>query len=144
MSYQTVTIHLSQEIYQQARRTAHLVRCPVEQVVADWVQPPPESAVSQEATLEELLRLEDLSDDELIHEARFSVPPDAVSRLQELFVLQRQRKLSSAEWQDLTTLVEREDRLTLRKARSLFLLKQRGALPTDLIAFFTQISSTKP
>ncbi len=49
-----------------------------------------------------------------------------------MLAAQRQRSLSADEQQEAVALVEQEDFVTLRKARALFLLKQRGILPGDL------------
>jgi hypothetical protein len=53
--------------------------------------------------------------------------------LQELLAIQRRRELTAGEQREAASLVQQEDRITLRKARALFLLKERGLSPGDLI-----------
>jgi hypothetical protein len=73
-----------------------------------------------------------LSDDELLQAARDTIPAEHTRRLRELLAAQRQRSLSEDEQREAMALVEHEDLVTLRKARALFLLKQRGILPGKL------------
>ena len=79
-----------------------------------------------------LPELERLSNDELLQAARATLPPEHAHRLQELLAVQQQRSLSEDEQREAVALVEQEDFVTLRKARALFLLKQRGILPGEL------------
>jgi hypothetical protein len=60
------------------------------------------------------------------------LPERDLVRLQGLLALQRERGLNRAEQQEVAALVEREDWYTLRKARALYLLKKRNALPDHL------------
>jgi hypothetical protein len=80
-----------------------------------------------------LPELEHLPNDELLRAARATLPPEHTHRLQELLVAQQQRSLSEDEQREAVELVEQEDFVTLRKARALFLLKQRGILPDGLL-----------
>lgn len=123
MPVHAVTLELSDEVYQQAQRIAQATHCPVEKVVSDWIRPP---------TQRQLPELDRLSDDELLQAAREVTSAAYAHRLQELLNAQRQRTLSDDEQREALTLVEQEDFLTLRKARALFLLKQRGILPANL------------
>ena len=79
-----------------------------------------------------LSELDRLSDDDLFQAAQDTIPAEHAHRLQELLAAQRQRSLSEDEQREAMTLVEYEDLVTLRKARALFLLKQRGILPGNL------------
>ena len=126
MTVYTVTLELPGEIYQQAERIAQATQRPVEEVVVEWIHPP------QWETGETLTALENLSNEQLILIARATVPLDNSRRLQDLLIAQQQRNLTKNEQREAATLVEQEDLLTLRKAKSLFLLKQRGILPDDL------------
>ena len=90
----------------------------------EWIRPP---------ALAKLPELERLSNDELLQAAHATFPPEHVHRLQELLAAQQQRSLSEDEQREAVSLVEQEDFLTLCKAKALFLLKQRGALPGDLL-----------
>ncbi len=118
-----VTLELPDEVYQQAQHVANTTRRSIEEVVCAWIRPP------VQVTLPELERL---SDDELLQAAHATIPPEHAHRLQELLDIQQRRTLSEDEQREAVTLVEQEDFVTLRKARALFLLKQRGILPDDL------------
>jgi predicted transcriptional regulator len=123
MPVHAVTLELPDEVYQQAQRVAHATRRPVEEIVSDWIRPPVRM---------QLLELDRLSDHELRQAAREVILAEPAHRLQELLTAQRQRTLSEEEQREAIALVEQEDFLTLRKARALFLLKQRGILPDNL------------
>lgn len=123
MSGYAVTLELSPEVYQQAERVAQATQRPLEDIVAEWVRPPVEDSLAD---------LDHLSDVELLQVAGETVPSDHTRRLQALFEIQRGRGLTEPEQQEALALVEYEDRITLRKARALFLLKQRGKLPDGL------------
>lgn len=125
----TVTLDLPRPIYQKAAQIARAAKWPIEQGVVEWIQPPAERVGSvQEAAL---MGLENISTEQLIQVARSTSVPDGKKRLQELLGLQEQRPLTAAERTEAGQLVEQEDLLTLRKAKGLFLLKQRHALPAD-------------
>ena len=123
MAVHAVTLELPDEVYQRAQHVAQATHPPLEEIVCEWIRPP------VQVTLPELERL---SDDELLQAAWETLPPDHAHRLQELLAAQRQRSLSEDEQREAVTLVEQEDLVTLRKARVLFLFKQRGILPDDL------------
>ena len=122
MTARTITLELPPELYRQAQHVAKTTRRSLEDVVLAWLRPPAEEGLAD---------LEQWSDDELRQVARASVAPDHIRRLRHLLAAQRQRTLTECEQQEAAILVEQEDLMTLRKARALFLLKQRGALPED-------------
>src|SRR5262245_36036567 len=123
MAAHSVTLELPDEVYQRAQRVAKATRRPLEEIVSDWVRPPAQMQLSE---------LDHLSDDELLQAARDRIPVEHVQRLQKLLEAQRRRALSVDEQREVLSLVEQEDLLTLRKARAIFLLKQRGILPGNL------------
>jgi hypothetical protein len=123
MAVHAVTLELPDDVYQRAQRVAQDTQRPLAEVVCEWIRPP------IHATLPELIQL---SDDELLQAARETLPSEHTNRLRELLATQRQRSLSADEQREAVALVEQEDFVTLRKARALFLLKQRGILPGDL------------
>lgn len=126
----SVTLDLPRPIYQKAVQIARATKRPIEQVVVEWIQPPAEHVGSvQEAAL---IGLESMSTEQLTQVARSTSVPDDRKRLQELLSLQEQRPLTAAERTEAGQLVEQEDLLTLRKAKALFLLKQRNALPANI------------
>ena len=126
MSEHSVTLALPDDIYQQAQRVAETTQQEIEEVVLAWIHPTPE---------EELVGLDELSNDELLTVAQSIVPLAHAERLQDLLVSQRQRSLTENEQREAEKLVEQEDLLTLRKSKALLLLKQRGALTKDLHTF---------
>ena len=124
MAVHAVTLELPDEVYQRARRVAQATRRPLEEVVLEWIRPPVQVKLPE---------LEHLPNDELLRAARATLPPEHTQRLQELLAAQQQRSLSEDEQREAVELVEQEDFITLRKARALFLLKQRGILPDELL-----------
>ena len=126
----TVTLDLPRQIYQKASQIANATKRPIEQVVVDWIQPPVElSGLAQEAAL---AGLQTMTTAQLTHVARATAPAEDTERLRELLSLQERRELTEAEHDEAVRLVEQEDNLTLRKAKAIYLLKQRDALPDEL------------
>ena len=136
----TVTLDLPQDLYQLAQHTAQRSRQPIEQVLLDWIQPPNQDPPKQagegqdgaRALQSALADLEQLTSAELIQVVRAALPPRDVARLQHLLALQQQRVLTTKEYNEAEQLVKQADFQTLRKAKALYLLKQRNAFPTDL------------
>lgn len=124
MAVHAVTLELPDEVYQRAQRVAQATRRPLEEVVLEWIRPPVQVKLPE---------LEHLPNEELLRAARATLPPEHTQRLQELLAAQQQRSLSEDEQREAVELVEQEDFVTLRKARALFLLKQRGILPDELL-----------
>lgn len=125
----TITLDLPRPIYQKAAQIAKATKRPIEQVVIEWIRLPIErSETAQDAVL---VGLDSMNTTQLIQVARSTVPSDDATRLQQLLSLQQQRELSEAERDEAVHLVEQEDLLTLRKAKAIYLLKQRNALPSD-------------
>ena len=127
----TVTIELPAPLYQQAMQQARATQRPIEQVVSDWIQPPVPAIRDTEDALG---GLDELSTHELLEIARSQTPGHEADRLQALLELQQRRALTQTERAEANRLVEREDFLTLRKAKAIYLLKQRKALPREIAA----------
>ena len=126
----TITLDLPQVIYRRAQRVAQATKRPVEQVVMEWIQPPTEDETTD---LQKLLAdLESFDVAELRQIVRSGTPSPDTTRLQTLLHLQQQRTLTIAERSEAEQLVAQEEWYTLRKAKALFLLKQRGMTPSDL------------
>ena len=123
MAGHAITLELPDEVYQRAQRVARATRRPLEEIVIEWIRPP---------VPVKLPELDRLSNDELLQAAQDTIPAEHAHRLQALLAAQQQRSLSEAEQREALALVEQEDLVTLRKARALFLLKQRGILPGNL------------
>lgn len=128
----TVTLDLPQELYHRAVDAAEVSHRSIEQVVVEWIQPPSNDTESE--LHEQLVDLDRLSDEELMQVARFSVTNEVTNRLQYLLELQQQQSLTPAERREVEFLVYQEDLHTLRKAKALYLLRERGALPAILAA----------
>lgn len=126
----TVTLDLPRQIYQKAAQIAKATKRPIEQVVVEWIRPPVERTGSiQDAVL---AGLEAMSTAQLTQVARSGTTSEDTERLRELLSLQEQGELTEAEHDEAVRLVEQEDLMTLRKAKALYLLKQRNALPDEL------------
>ena len=131
----TVTLDLPRQIYQKAAQIAKATKRPIEQVLVEWIRPPVERAgLMQDAVL---AGLEAMSTAELTQVACSGATPEDTERLRELLSLQEQRELTEAERDEAVRLVEQEDLMTLRKAKALYLLKQRNALPDELTALLS-------
>jgi hypothetical protein len=129
----TVTLDLPEDVFRQAQAAARAARRPVAKVLAEWIHPPVVSLPDRVDSA--LAGLVEMPTEQLIRVARSRLPDQSTRRLHELLDEQQHRDLTLAEQRELTELVSTEDLQTLRKARALLLLKQRGALPDDLHAF---------
>ncbi|MBK6433550.1 hypothetical protein [Candidatus Amarolinea dominans] len=130
-----VTLELPQRIYQKAIRIARATKRPIEQVVVEWIRPPVERTGSAQDAV--LTGLESMNTAQLTQIAISTTAPKEMLRLRELLGLQEQRELTEAERREATRLVEQEDLLTLRKAKAIYLLRQRNAMPDDLISLLS-------
>jgi len=131
----TVTLDLPRQIYQKAAQIAKATKRPIEQVVVEWIRPPVERAGSVQDAV--LAGLEAMSTAQLTQVVRSGVTPEDTERLRELLSLQEQRELNETERDEAVRLVEQEDLMTLRKAKAIYLLKQRNALPDELAALLS-------
>lgn len=129
MASYPVTLDLPEDVYKRAERVARTTEQPVEQIILSWITPPPPTP---DEMFNKVAELGKLSNDELIRIARSVMPETEIARLRELLAMQRKRGLTDAEEREAATLVEREDWYALRRARALYLLKTRNALPDDL------------
>jgi hypothetical protein len=126
----TIILDLPQELYRRAQQAAQVTDRPVEQIIVEWIQPPiDDNRLSADKLLSEL---ENMTIDELVQVARFKSSNLDSKRLQSILDLQKQRALTAHEQQEAEQLVAQEDLYTLRKAKALYLLKQRGVMPRDL------------
>ncbi len=127
MSDFTVTLTISQNAYTRARQFADNTAQPVERILASSLEqafdtdsdlPPDEQA--------ELAALSSLSDDTLWTIAAERMPATQQERLSLLLVLNKRGVLSDAEVAELDNLLERGDKMTLRKAEAALILIRRG------------------
>ena len=131
----TVTLDLPRQIHQKAAQIAKATKRPIEQVVVEWIRPPVERAGSVQDAV--LAGLEAMSTAQLTQVARSGAALEDTERLRELLSLQEHRELTEAERDEAARLVEQEDLITLRKAKAIYLLKQRNALPDELTALLS-------
>lgn len=122
-----ILLTLPDEISARARRIAETTSKPVEQVLIEHLQslavPQIELPSDEQAELDALAHL---SDDALRTIAREQLPDEVQARARDLMKRNSGGALSSAEAAELESLVQRADRLMLRKAESASILTQRG------------------
>jgi len=125
MTDQPIILSVPEDVTDRARRIAEATDQPVEQVLLDYLHtlPAPVLPPDEQAELD---ALRFLSDDALHTIAREQMPDDAQSRAATLLDKNSRGIISDAEHFELERLVERADRLMLRKAEAAHLLIQRG------------------
>jgi hypothetical protein len=136
MSDHAVTLTVPDYIYDRARKIAEATAQPIEQVLRKEIveglsEPLPRLAADEEA---ELGALDQLSDDALWTMAREQMSGDLQARMQVLMERNSAGSISDAERHELEALVERGQRLMLRKAEASAILTRRGhrIMPKDL------------
>ena len=122
-----ITLTLPEDISARVRQIAETTSQPVEQIVLDHlkslsIQLPPLPPDDQA----ELDALYHLSDDALWTIAREQVPEDAQARAHTLMDRNSRGTITDAEADELEKLVQRADRVMLRKAEAAAILKKRG------------------
>jgi hypothetical protein len=138
MTDYSVTLTVPDYIYDRARKIAEATAQPIEQVLRKQIvealsEPLPRLPEDEVA---ELTALNQLSDDALWTIAREQMPVEVQARMQELMDRNSLGAIADDERQELETLVERGQRLMLRKAEASAILKLRGnrVTPKDLAA----------
>jgi hypothetical protein len=131
------TLTVPEEIYARARQIAEETARHVDQVMIDYLRtlsaPLPVLPPEEEAELEALRHL---SDDALWTMAREQMPDDLQAQMQDLMDKNSLGMITPNEHADLESLVERGQRLMVRKSEAAALLTQRGYIvtPKDLRA----------
>lgn len=124
---ESITLTLPEELSARVRQIAETTSRPVEQIVLDHLKglslPLPALPPDEQAELDALHLL---SDDALRTIAREQMPEEAQRRARQLLAQNSRRKLPRAEADELAGLVERADRVMLRKAEAASILRQRG------------------
>jgi hypothetical protein len=122
-----LTLTIPDELYERAKHIAESTSQPIEQVILQHLQtlPAPLPLLPDDVQAE-LDALKYLSDDALWTIAREQMPDVVQSRAHDLMNRNSQGTLSEAERSELETLVERADRLMVRKAEAAALLRERG------------------
>jgi hypothetical protein len=137
MGMSDYVLTIPEEVYTRAREIANEIAQPVEQVMIDHLRtlssslpslPPEEEA--------ELAAMRSLSDDALWTIAREQMANSLHKHMQQLMDKNSRGTLMSEERHELEALVERGQRLMLRKSEAAALLTQRGYTVTmqDLTA----------
>jgi len=122
------TISIPNRLYERARRVAEQTSRNVDDVLRTWLE-----AVSVEPSFDlptdehdELKAMAHLSDDTLWTIAREQMPKAIQEQMSILMTKNNLGTITDAEYVELVELVERGNRLTLRKAHAMKYLTQRG------------------
>jgi hypothetical protein len=122
-----ITVTLPEDISTRVRQIAETTSQSVEQIVLNYLKSLtiqlPSLPVDDQAELDALHRL---SDDALWTIAREQVPEAAQARARALMEKNSRGTITDAETAELEELVQRADRVMLRKAEAAAILKERG------------------
>jgi hypothetical protein len=125
MALQKVTLHIPEHIYERALHLAETTAQPLESVILHELEsaflpilPPDEEA--------ELTSLKNLSDDALWTIAREQMATPLQSQMQTLMDKNSRGIITPEEYATLADLVDRGERLMLRKSEAAALLTERG------------------
>lgn len=122
-----IVLTIPDDISARARQIAETTAQPVEQVLIDHLKtlstPLPALPPDEQAELD---ALQHLSDDALWTMAQEQMPDDVQARAHVLMDRNTRGLISEEEYAELELLVQRADRLMLRKAEAAVLLQQRG------------------
>ena len=122
-----IILKVPEDISARARQIAATIAQPVEQLLLDHLKTlaAPLPALPP-ATQAELDALHHLSDDALWTIASAQMPEDVQTRAHALLDKNSRRTITDDEHAELEQLVERGDRLMMRKAEAATILRQRG------------------
>ncbi len=128
------TLTVPEDVYNRAQQIAEETERPVEQVLLEHLKmlsPLPALPADEEA---ELAALAHLSDDALWTIAREQMPDDLKAHMQVLMDKNSLGAISASEYEELQTLVDRGQRLMIRKSEAATLLTRRGykVTPKDM------------
>jgi len=121
-----IVLTLPDELSARVRYIAETTAKPVEQVVLEHLKTLATTAPLPFDEQTELDALRSLSDDALWTIAREQMPSDVQARAHELMDKNSLGTINDTEYDELQNLVERADRLMLRKAESAAILRERG------------------
>lgn len=128
MTTQRITINLPEAVFRQLVRIAQVTHQPIENLVAQSVisnLPPAVDSASPELQ-PEFLRMQRLTNDELLAIAQAQVEPGQHERHTVLLARNEENQLTLEERQELAVLRQAADHLMLRKAYAWSLLRWRG------------------
>ena len=127
MSDYTVTLTISEAVYNRARRLAENTAQPMEQILSNRLEEVfDDSAILPPDELVELAAFRHLSNEALWTIAREQTPSDVRERVSVLLALNKRATLTAEEQSELDQLLNAADRVMLRKAEASALLTQRG------------------
>jgi hypothetical protein len=121
------TLSVPEELYERVQKIAEKSSQPVERVLLDYLRLFAEATPLLDDEEEaELYAMRFLSDDALWSMAREQMPLDKQGRMQVLMDKNSEGTIQSQEYDELSQLVERGQRLMLRKSEAAALLTKRG------------------
>lgn len=127
-----ITLTLPEELSARARQIAETTAQPIEQVLLEHLKTLSPSLPSLPPDLQqELDALHQLSNDTLWTIARDQMPEDAQGLAHELMDKNSRGTITDDERAELEALVERGDRLMVRKAEAAAILRKRGSTFTQ-------------
>lgn len=121
-----IVLTIPDDISDRARQIAASAALPVEQVLLDYLKTLPVTPALPADVQAELNALHFLSDDALWAMAREQMPEDVQARAGDLMDKNTRGAIGENERTELEQLVERGDRLMLRKAEAAAILRERG------------------
>ena len=122
----TIILTLPDEVSDRVRQIAAQTSQPVEQVIIEHMKTLSIPALLPSDMQAELDALKSLSDDALWAIAQEQMPKAVQTRAHELMDQNNHGVLDEGELEELDMLVERADRMMLRKAEAAVLLQERG------------------
>ena len=122
------TIAIPPSLYEKAQRLAQQTSQSVDEIICTRLEGALEQPMLDLPSDEraELHAMSYLSTDALWTMAREQMPPDVQQAMSQLMEKNSQGTITAEEFRDLSALVERGQRLTLRKAQAMKLLADRG------------------
>jgi hypothetical protein len=128
MNNHSITIELPEHIFQQLTQIAETIKRPLAEIVAQSVVSnlPPKIDRAVPELQPELLRMQNLSDPELLSIAQSVVSPEQQHHHEQLLAKNASSALSDSEQQELAKLRSTLDQLTVYKAYAWALLRWRG------------------
>jgi hypothetical protein len=128
MTMRKYTIAIPHALYEKAQRLAQHTAQSVDELMCTWLEGALEQPMLDLPSDEraELQAMSYLSTDALWTIAREQMPPDVQQTMSHLMEKNSQGTITAEEFRDLSALVERGQRLTLRKSQAMKLLLDRG------------------
>ncbi|MCU0569663.1 MAG: hypothetical protein MUF49_24210 [Oculatellaceae cyanobacterium Prado106] len=124
-----ITVNIPEELYQRAKRFAHLANRDLESVITDTLL---SALPPMGAHIDELQPIETLSNEEVLALARSQMEPEQDAQMSELLAKQRENELTELETIALATLMQAYQEGWIRKTTALAEAVKRGLVePLD-------------